>query len=314
MKKILVTGGCGYVGTELVKNLIKRKYKVRVLDTQWFGKNLKENNNLEIIKGDIRSFDIKTLNNINTVIHLANVANDPSVDLNPNLSWDINVFSSFKFYEQCLKKGIKKFIFASSGSVYGISKKKKVTEDTDCRPISIYNKTKIIAEKLFINNNNNMKVYNIRPATVCGVSDRIRLDVSVNMLTYQAYKNNHITVYGGSQIRPNVHIQDLISAYNFFIEKNPPQGSYNVGFENLSILNIAKKIQIKTGAKISITRNSNDMRSYRQNSEKILKLGFKPKFGVDFAIDELIDYFKLHNKKNFKKSYNVSWMKELKKL
>tara|TARA_B100001057_G_scaffold501241_1_gene622368 strand:+ start:4010 stop:4951 length:942 start_codon:yes stop_codon:yes gene_type:complete len=308
---ILILGGGGYVGTPLTNKLLKnKKNKITVVDTFWFGNFLEPNKRLKIIKKDIRSPDFKWFKKIDCVIHLANIANDPAVDLNPNLSWDVNVIASMKIIKLAIKNKVKKFIFASSGSVYGIKKEKKVTEDLDLVPISVYNKTKMIAERVFMSFKDKIIINCIRPATVCGVSPRMRFDLSVNLLTLQAIKEKKITVFGGNQIRPNIHIQDMIRLYEFFLKKNVPSGFYNAGFENLKIINIAKMIQRKTGVKINIIK-SNDPRSYRQDSSKLLKIGFKTKYGVNDAIEELI---KLEKRKKIivnSSNYTVKWMKKL---
>ena len=217
--KILVTGGCGYTGTVLVKSLLKDNHKVIVIDTQWFGNYLKRNKNLKIIKGDIRNLKDYYFKRVDSVIHLANIANDPGVELNPNLSGS-NVLAIRKLAELSIKNKVKQIIFASSGSVYGLKKEKKVTEDLDLVPISIYNKTKMIAERVLMSYQDKIKIHCIRPATVCGLSPRMRLDVTVNNLTFQACKNKIITVFGGKQIRPNIHIKDLIESINFFYTIN----------------------------------------------------------------------------------------------
>ena len=241
--KILVLGGCGYIGSFLVSELLKnQKNKITVVDTQWFGKNLKKNKNLKFIKSDIREINKISFKKIDTIIHLANIANDPAVDLNPTLSWDINVLATKLIVERAIKFKVKKFIYASSGSVYGVKKERKVSELLSLNPISVYNKTKMIAERILISYKDKIKIYCIRPATVCGISPRMRFDVSVNMLTLQAIKFKKIKVYGGNQIRPNIHIKDLVNLLIFIILKNIKPGIYNAGFENFSILKIARII------------------------------------------------------------------------
>ena len=192
-----------------------------------------------------------------------------------------------------------------------LKKELKVTEDLPLVPISVYNKTKMVAERVFLSFKDYLDVKCIRPATVCGYSPRMRLDVSVNMLTSQALKNNKITVFGGDQTRPNIHIQDMANIYRHFLN-NPeiPSGCYNAGFENISILDIAKKIQRKIDSKIIISE-SNDPRSYRQDSSKLLKTGFKPEYSVDNAIDEIIGAFKSGKLMDSEKCFTVKWMKTL---
>jgi len=310
--KILILGGGGYVGSLLTEMLLEqKKNEIRVVDTFWFGNNLKKNKRLEIIKKDIREADNKWFKGIDSIIHLANIANDPAVDLNPNLSWDVNVIASIKIMKLAIKNKINKFIFASSGSVYGVKKEKKVTEDCDLDPISVYNKTKMVAERIFMSYKDKIRVNCIRPATVCGISPRMRFDITVNLLTLHALKKKQLTVFGGNQVRPNIHIKDMVRLYDFFLKKDIPSGFYNAGFENLKVIDIAKIIQKKTGAKIKIIK-SNDPRSYRQDSSKLIKLGFQNKFGVNDAIDELINLNKNDKIKVMNSNYTVKWMKKLK--
>ena len=170
---ILVTGGCGYTGTLLTNDLVELGHNVTVVDTQWFGNHLKKRKNLKIIKLDIRDHESIPLKKIDTVLHLANIANDPSVELNSKLSWEVNVLATQKLVENSIKNKVKHFIFASSGSVYGVKKEKKVTENLPLFPISTYNKTKMIAERILKSYENDIKVHCIRPATVCGFSPRM---------------------------------------------------------------------------------------------------------------------------------------------
>ena len=218
--KVIVLGGCGYTGSNLVHELLDLGHKVKVIDNQWFGNNLDKNKNLINIKKDIRNIQINDLKNYDCVIHLANIANDPSVELNPILSWEVNVLASYKVADFSARAGIKKFIFASSGSVYGVKKELKVHEDLILNPISTYNKTKMVAERIFLSYKNLMQIYCIRPATVCGLSKRMRFDLTVNLLTLQAVENKKITVFGGSQFRPTIHIKDLTNIYIHFLENN----------------------------------------------------------------------------------------------
>ncbi len=310
--KILILGGCGYIGTKLVNDLLNKNLKIIVYDSQWFGNFLRPHKNLIVIKGDIRSINNKVFKNINTVIHLANIANDPSVDLNPVLSWDVNVLSLIDILNKCKKNKVKQFIYSSSGSVYGIKKEKKVVEDLDLVPVSTYNKTKMIAERIILSFKDDFICHSIRPATVCGYSPRMRFDVSVNNLTIQALNDKVINVFGGNQIRPNVNIGDVSRIFQHFVfNKNKIKpGFYNAGFENLSILEIAKIITQFTVAKINITKNTNDPRSYRLDSSKLLKTGFKPQYTVRDAIKDLIDMFKKKKLKASNINYTVSWMKK----
>ena len=307
--KVLITGACGYIGSVLTNYLLNKNYKIIAIDTQWFGKNLKEHKNLKIIKKDFRNINDDDLKNVSSVIHLANIANDPSSEINPELSWNINTLGTMQIIELCKKNKVKQFLYGSSGSVYGIKVEKNVTEDLSLLPISLYNKTKMIAERILLSYSNDIKIHIIRPATVCGYSDRLRLDVAVNMLTYQALKNKKITVLGGNQIRPNLHIQDMVQIYHhFLIKKSLPAGCYSAGFENIAIIDLAKKIQKKINCKI-IIKKSNDPRSYRLNSDKLLKTGYKQKFFVEDGITEIKN--RLNLSKINKNSFTVLKMKKL---
>lgn len=309
--KILVTGGCGYKGSVLIPELLNDGHHVTNIDTQWFGNYLKNHDRLLNLKKDIRNLNSEIFENIDSIIHLANIANDPAVILNPSLSWEVNVLASHNLAEKAIKAGVKQIIYASSGSVYGVKNEPKVTEDLELIPISVYNKTKMIAERVFLSYKEKIKVHCIRPATVCGLSPRMRLDVAVNLLTYQALKNGEITVLGGEQIRPNIHIKDMVNVYIHFLKNNHLQsGCYNAGFENISIMDIAKKVKNYVNAKITI-KQSNDPRSYRQDSQKLLDTGFKPLYGVSDAIEEIKKAFDNNLLKEDDSCYTVKWMREL---
>ena len=246
------------------------------------------------------------------IIHLANIANDPTVAINPELSWNVNVLGTHSLIDKASRAGVEHFIFGSSGSVYGVKDEPNVVEDMELVPISTYNKTKMVAERVILSYSNILRVHSIRPATVCGYSPRMRLDISVNLLTMQALEKGEITVFGGDQTRPNINIKDMINVYNHFI-KNPniENGCYNAGLENMKILKIAEIIKEKTGAKIKI-EPSNDPRSYRQNSDKLISTGYKFKYNVNDAIEEII---KKHSNKELLDSelyYNLKVMKNLK--
>jgi len=308
MKKLFITGGCGYVGSFMIHSFLN-KYTIKNVDTQWFGNKLKEDNNLTNIKQDIRNLNRDFIDdNTYAVLHLANIANDPSVELDQTLSWEVNVLAAKNVIEESIKAGVKKFIYASSGSVYGVKKEMKVTEDLDLVPISAYNKTKMICERLLLSYRDKIDVYIVRPATVCGLSPRMRFDVSVNLLTLQALKNKKIKIMGGSQTRPNININDMIGVYEHILTSDVEQGIYNAGFENISILDLGKKIQNKIDCKINIIE-SNDPRSYRQCSDKLIETGFEQKFNVDNAIDEISDAFYNNNLVDDDSCYTVKWMK-----
>ena len=309
---ILITGACGYVGSSLTPYLLSKGHKINAIDIQWFGNYLDEHPNLKLQKKDIREVEESDFANIDTIIHLANIANDPGVELNPTLSWDVNVLATQHLADLATRNGISQFIYASSGSVYGVKEEEHVTEDLSLVPISVYNKTKMVSERVLISYSDTMKIHNIRPATVCGFSPRMRLDVSVNMLAFQAFKNKKITVFGGDQVRPNIHIKDMIRVYDHFIEKGQEieSGNYNAGFENISILQIAEMIISKLPAEIIVTE-SNDPRSYRQNSDKLVATGFNKSYLVEDAIDELISKFQSGEVEEKDEFYTVKWMKKI---
>lgn len=308
--KIFITGGCGYVGTVLTESLLLENHKITVLDTMWFGNFLKKNKNLDIINGNILDVSQISFKNYDVIIHLANIANDPGVELNQTLSWEINALASQQLIEKAISDGVKHFIYASSGSVYGVKDELKVTEDLSLVPISVYNKTKMVSERVLISYKDKIKVHCIRPATVCGYSPRMRLDISVNLLTMQALTNKKINVFGGKQTRPNINIHDMIRVYKHFLDNRDIQsGFYNAGFENISILEVAKKVQSKVKSEIQVT-SSNDPRSYRQNSDKLIATGFEQKYYIDDAIDEIISKFNNGELSDKDIYYNIKMMKK----
>jgi nucleoside-diphosphate-sugar epimerase len=309
----LITGGAGYIGTKLTKHLLSKSHNVVVVDNLWFGNKHTKHKNLKIIKEDVRNFDKLNIKKIHTIIHLANIANDPTVELNPTLSWEVNVLASKIIAEHAIKNKVKKIIYFSSGSVYGVKKEKKVTEDLKLDPISVYNKTKMIAERIFLSYKNQIEIKCLRPATVSGFSERLRLDLTVNKLTFDAYYKKKIFVDGGAQIRPTVNLKDIIRVVDhlLFAKKKFKNNIYNMGFENLSIMQVAKRIQKKTGAKL-IVKKKIDIRSYRQDSSRLIKTGFKPKFNIDDSIDELILHFSQKKLNQFgENNFNLIKMKKL---
>jgi nucleoside-diphosphate-sugar epimerase len=309
--KILLTGGCGYIGTVLTRSLLADGHEVCVVDTQWFGNHLAPHPRLTVLRQDTRNADAIPLAGVDSVIHLANIANDPGVELNPTLSWEVNVLAAQQLADRAVRAGVKQFLFASSGSVYGIKDEPQVTEDLTLVPITAYNKTKMVAERVLLSYADHMRVQCIRPATVCGYSPRMRFDVSVNMLTWQALKDGRITVFGGAQTRPNIHIEDMVDVYRHFLGR-PEIGSgcYNAGFENLSILDIAERVRRRVPAEIVVSE-SNDPRSYRQNSDKLLATGFVQGHGVDDAIDDIVDRYRAGTLSDGDRCHTVRWMKHL---
>ena len=309
--KILLTGGCGYIGTMLTRALLEDGHEVIVVDAQWFGNHLLPHTSLQVLKLDTRDVDLIPLRGVDSVVHLANIANDPGVELNPTLSWEVNVLATQQLADRAVRAGVKQFLFASSGSVYGIKDEPQVTEELTLVPITAYNKTKMVAERVVLSYADRMQVHCIRPATVCGYSPRMRFDVSVNMLTWQALKNRKITVFGGTQTRPNIHIDDMVDVYRHFLARPQlPSGCYNAGFENISILDIAERVSRAIPTDIVVSE-SNDPRSYRQNSDKLLASGFKPRRAVDDAIRDITERFQSGALVETDQCHTVRWMKHL---
>lgn len=327
MKKVFITGGAGYCGSRLVPFLLKKKFKITVFDIMYFGKKfLPKHKNLKIIKGDIR--DTKKLEKAckghEIFINLSCISNDASFELDKNLSKTINLDAFEPMVKAAKRSGVKRFIYASSSSVYGLSKKKNVKEDHPLLPLTLYNKYKGMCEpKLLKHTDENFTGIIFRPATVCGYAPRLRLDLSVNILTSHAFFKNKILVFGGKQLRPNLHIQDYCDVLLKLIksDKKLVQNEiFNVGYQNMSILDIAKKVKKIVSKKLNkkITLQivkSNDNRSYHINSDKIKnKIKFRPKYSIDYAVNELCNEFKKNKLKNvFNKKiyYNVKTVMKL---
>ncbi len=307
--KILVTGACGYKGHVLVPKLLSRGYKVTAFDLQWFGNFFTPHQNLTIVKGDVRDIDTIPLGGVDCIIHLSSIANDPCGDLNPKLTWEVSALATMQLADKARRMGIKRFIYASSGSVYGVKEEAQVTEELELKPISEYNKTKMVGERVLLSYQDDMAVQIVRPATVCGYSPRMRLDVSVNLLTMQALSKGKITVFGGDQVRPNIHIDDITDVYLHLIDHPEVTGIYNAGFENISIMDIAKLVTKYIPVEIAVTE-SNDPRSYRINSDKLLATGYQPKKSVEDAIREIIEKYRAGILKDEDHFYNLRWMEK----
>jgi nucleoside-diphosphate-sugar epimerase len=307
--KVLVTGGCGYVGTVLTEALLARRgCDVTALDVQWFGNHLQAHPRLTVIAADVRHIDAVDLSPYEIIFHLANVANDLAVELNPYLSWEINVLATMRLVDRAARQGVRHFIFASSGSVYGVRSELRVTEDLTLVPISEYNKTKMVAERVILSYADQMKTTIVRPATTCGCSPRMRLDLTVNLLTMQALTKGAMTVFGGSQVRPSIHIDDLVDLYLFAADRGLT-GIYNAGFEDLTVLDIANLIKAAIPVEITMLP-PNDPRSYRLCSDRLLATGFTPKKNVAAAIRELAQAYRDGRLKDEPAWHNVPWMKQ----
>jgi nucleoside-diphosphate-sugar epimerase len=306
--KILVTGGAGYIGSRLSESLADLGHKIVVVDTFWFGNSLSSRGDIEFIQGDIREFDREWLDGVETVIHLAAVANDPSADLDPQLSWEIGALGTRNIFEAMLGSSAKRIIIASSGSVYGVKSESKVTEDLSLLPISVYNKVKMIKERVALSYADKISVVILRPATVCGLSKRLRLDLAVNAITFDALSSRQVNVDGGDQMRPHLHIEDMVSTYIHFVDNPELIGIYNVGFENMTIKDLALLVSEKTGAEVHFN-NSSDPRSYKLDSSKLLNTGFQPKKNIENAISDLTQEYSESGITASSLNYNVKWMK-----
>ena len=323
---VLVIGGAGYVGAQLVPELLFQGYKVTVLDLYIYGEDVldsvKAHPNLREIKGDMR--DKKTveeaLKGCDTVIHLACISNDPSFELNPTLGKSINLDSFEPVVKMSKNAGVKRFVFASSSSVYGVKKEPNVVEEMELEPLTDYSKFKAECEKILLKHIDDDFIGTIlRPATVCGYSTRQRLDVIVNILTNLAYNSGKIKILGGDQLRPNIHIKDMVRAYIHDISqpKEKVQGKiFNVGYENHSVTNLGEMVKKFVGKEKNvevIAEKTDDNRSYHVSSEKIKnELGFEPIFTVENAIEDLVHAFKkglLPNSLDGIKYFNIKTMK-----
>ncbi len=288
--------------------LLRTPHEVTVLDTMWFGNRLTPHPRLRALRTDVRQIDHVDLSPYDTIFHLANIANDPSVELNPYSSWEVNVLAGMRLIDRAARQGAKQFIFASSASVYGLKSEPRVTEELELFPLSEYNKTKMVAERVVMSYGDRMVTTIIRPATVCGYSARMRLDVVVNMLTMQALTKGAVTVLGGDQTRPNIHIDDLVDVYLFAFDRRLA-GTYNAGFENLSVLDIAKAITCEVPATIEV-RPSNDPRSYAICSDKLVASGFRPTRNVRMAVREIVAAYRDGRITDEPINYNVHWMRQ----
>ena len=322
MKNILVIGGGGYVGTVLVDQLIAENYKVTVYDLFIYGNFFQDDSNLKLIYGDIRNISKirEIVKNYDAVIHLACISNDPSFDLNPNLGKSINFDPFEDLVKICKENGVKRFIYASSSSVYGIKSETNVTESFSLKPLTDYSKYKAMCEDILLKLNDKFFTCTIiRPATVCGYSKRQRFDLVVNILTNLAYNNKKIKIFGGEQLRPNINIFDMISAYIHILNQPTEKISgeiFNVGFENHSVNKLAYLVQESMPFEVEIEKvETNDNRSYHISSEKIkTKIGFQNKKNINDAIVSIVEAFKkklftnpLHNEMYF----NINRMKSI---
>jgi len=328
--RILITGGAGYVGSKLVPALLQDGHRVIVFDTFWFGDYLPAaggGNDLAKIEGDIRDVDALRATfsraGVDVVIHLACLSNDPSSEIDKELTKAINLDAFIPLVELARRAGVRRFINCSTSSVYGVSDAPDVREDHPHVPLTLYNTYKSQCEERFSAFFDSMECVTIRPSTICGYAPRQRLDLAVNILTNLAYHKGIITVFGGQQLRPNLHIDDMVDCYRALL--NAPVDkiageTFNVGAGNISIADLAHMVACEVGARISRaveieTKPINDERSYQVNSEKIAQvLDFVPQRTVQQAIHDLVDAFQgglLPDAMADSRYYNVKRMKEV---
>ena len=327
METIFVTGGAGYVGAALVPALLKAGYRVKVLDLYMYGDDVlasvKGDPNLEEIKGDMR--DVALLRRVvpgsDAVIHLACISNDPSFELDPGLGKSINYDAFIDLVKVSKDSGVKRFIYASSSSVYGIKKEPNVHEDLPLEPLTDYSKYKAMCEEVLMKERTpDFTTFIVRPSTVCGYSRRLRLDVVVNILTNNAVNTGKIKVFGGSQMRPNLHIDDMVRLYvealGWPAEKIDGR-IYNVGYHNFTVREIADKVRTVVGPEIEIiTTPTDDNRSYHVSSERIKRdLGFAAVRSLEDAVQDLQNAFRsnlIPNSMTDDRYYNIRRMQRLK--
>ena len=325
--KVLVTGGAGYVGAVLIPKLLEQGYQVNVLDLFMYGEHVldgvKGNPNLKLIRGDIRNRATveQSLEGCDSVIHLACISNDPSFELDPDLGKSINYDAFFGLVDVSTDKGVRRFVFASSSSVYGIKDDDEVTEDLPLLPLTDYSKYKALCEEVLLKKREPGFVPLIlRPATVCGYSPRLRLDLIVNILTNHAVNTGQIKVFGGGQMRPNIHIQDVTDLYVKSLEwpEEVIDGNvFNAGYDNQTVMEIAESVRRQVGQDVGVvTTPTDDNRSYHISSAKIEReVGFVPQHSTEDAVTDLVTAFgagKIFNPMTNAGYYNIKRMQELK--
>lgn len=323
-ERVLVTGGAGYVGAVLVPKLLRHGYDVRVLDLFLFGEGVLDavrgDAGLELMRGDLRDRDVvrRSVAGCDAVIHLACISNDPSFELDPALGKSINYGAFRPLVEAARDAGVRRFIYASSSSVYGVKEEESVTEDLSLEPLTDYSKYKALCEDILREYQSpGFTTVVLRPATVCGYSPRLRLDLTVNILTNHAFTNGRIRVFGGSQYRPNLHIEDMTDLYVRLLElpDDAVAGrTWNAGYENHTVLEIAAQVRsVLADRPIEIVQEpTDDLRSYRICSDKIRhEIGFVPSHTVADAARDLVTAFgagKIPNSMTDPRYYNIKTM------
>lgn len=320
LRSVFITGGGGYVGSALVPRLLAEGYRVRVLDLFIYGEDvLDPHPELEIVKGDIRDAALvrKCTDGMDAVIHLACISNDPSYDLNPDLGRSINYDAFRPLVEAARDSRVKRFVYASSSSVYGIKSEPEVTEDLELEPLTDYSRYKALCEKVLQEYQSpDFTTVTIRPATVCGYARRQRLDVIINIFCNLAVNKGQITIFGGDQKRPNIHVDDMVEAYLAVLRA--PAGKvagriWNVGTENYTVAQLGEMVRSVVGPEVQLTVTpSDDNRSYHISSARIKEeLGFEPKHTLREAMEGLVEQMKagsLPNSLDDPRYFNIKMM------
>ena len=292
LRKVAITGGAGYVGSALVPHLVSHGYEVKVVDLFLYGEKSLEGVDAARVKGDIRDEALlqREFRGMDAVIHLACVSNDPSFELDPELGKSINYDCFPGILRACRDNGVRRFIYASSSSVYGVRNEPDVREESPCTPLTDYSKFKLLCEQVLKESDLPSEWVIARPSTVCGYAPRMRLDLVVNILTIHALVRKAITVFGGSQLRPNIHIDDMAAAYRVLLEaprEKIDRQTFNIGYENYTVSRLAEIVRASVGdASVTVTaKPTDDLRSYHVNSERIARvLGFKPSRTIEDAV------------------------------
>jgi len=306
--RILVTGGAGYVGSLLSRKLLAKGYQVRVMDALWYGKqsisDCLTHENFELVEEDIRNLTstVRAMKDVDAVVHLASIVGMPASSIEPRTSEEINYLATKNIAELCQLHGIGTYIFASTCSVYGSQPEKIITEKSKTSPLDYYAKQKFLSERAIGWLNTAPTI--LRFGTLFGLSPRMRFDLVINLFIAKALKEKEITVFGGNQYRPFLHVEDAADSIIFALEKDLT-GTYNIMTENFTILNAAEKIKELTDCKIQISNENEDKRNYNVSAEKIKDVGFKPKKNVEFAFNQIKKALEDNTITNYKeKIYN----------
>jgi len=321
---VVVTGGAGYVGSHLTRQLLENGFRVRVLDNFLYGEqglaNLREHPRLEIQCGDIcnRQDMARAAQDASVVVALAALVGDPACEVNPAEAHTINFESTRCLLDVSHEAGIRRLVFASSCSVYGANGTELLREDSHLNPVSLYARTRIMSEELLLHERGSIEVVILRLATVCGVSWRMRFDLMVNTITARAAMDGRVRIVGADQWRPHLHVQDAATAFACAVQapSSAAQGAiFNVGHEsqNFTIAEIGEKVvQHVPDTIVEYANGNGDRRSYRVGFDRVRdQLGFVPRFTVDDAIREVRGVLTSGGIPNFEDEvyHTVKWLR-----